>query len=116
MKRLFSFAAMAASLVLVGCATQVQFESSPPGAQVTYVGKGMVLGTTPFDMTINDDFGWFSVYRFIATLEGHEPVIVEFAERTPLDAQQVIPPVVRFDFKKPAVAVAQAASEPAKAE
>lgn len=116
MKLLFSLGALAASLALGGCATQVQFESSPPGAQVTYVQKGRVLGNTPFDMTINDDFGWFSVYRFIATLEGHEPVIIEFSERTPLDAQQVIPPVVRFEFKKPVVAVAQAASEPAKPE
>lgn len=113
MKRLFSFAAVAASLALVGCATQVQFESSPPGAQVTYVGKARVLGNTPFEMSINDDFGWFSVYRFIATLEGYEPVVLEFSERTPLDAQQVIPSVVRFEFKQPAVAAAQ---EPAKTE
>lgn len=108
------------ALMLGGCATQVQFESSPPGAQVTYEKKGMVLGTTPFDMRIKDDFGWFSVYRFVATLDGYEPVVIEFAERTPLDAQQVIPPVVRFEFKKPGMvavaAAAKAASAPEKPE
>jgi hypothetical protein len=110
----FSWCGLAlVALALSGCVTPVQFESSPPGAQVTYEKKGVVLGTTPFDMRIKDDFGWFSVYRFVATLDGYEPVVVEFAERTPLDAQQVIPPVV---FKKPVVAVAQAASAPEKAE
>lgn len=114
-----SAALAAVAFLLGGCVTQVQFESSPPGAHVTYEQRGMALGTTPFSIEINDDFGWFSVYRFVATLEGYEPVIVEFIERTPLDAQQVVPSVVRFEFKKPAVAVAaaaQAASAPEKPE
>lgn len=107
------------ALMLGGCATQVQFESDPPGAHVTYEQRGMALGTTPFNIEINDDFGWFSTYRFVATLEGYEPVIIEFIERTPLDAQQVVPSVVRFEFKRPTVAVAaaaQAASAPEKPE
>ena len=108
---------VAAAAGLMGCATHVQFESSPPGAQVTYEQKLRVLGTTPFEVNIKDDFGWFSVYRFVATLEGYEPVVLEFAERTPLDAQQVVPPVVRFEFRKPLVAVAaEAASSPSKAD
>ncbi|MEK8029210.1 hypothetical protein AACH06_00130 [Ideonella sp. DXS29W] len=100
----------AAAVVLAGCATQVQFESSPPGAEVTYDRNGTVLGTTPFSMSIKDDFGWFSVYQFTARLDGYEPVVLSFAERTPLDAQQVVPSVVRFEFKKTPVASAEPAA------
>ena len=87
------------ALLLGGCATEVHFESSPPGAQVVYEGRHQVLGTTPFDATIHDDFGWFSTYRFTATLEGHEAQSIEFHERTPLDAQLVVPKVVRFELQ-----------------
>ena len=34
------------ALLLGGCATEVHFESSPPGAQVVYEGRHQVLGTT----------------------------------------------------------------------
>jgi len=98
--RLFSSAAIAAALAaLGGCATQVRFESSPPGARVDYEQRKLVLGTTPFDATITDDFGWFSTYSFTATLPGYEPAVVEFHERTPLEAQSVVPAVVRFELK-----------------
>lgn len=85
--------------LLGGCATQVHFESSPPGARVDYEQRNLVLGTTPFDTTLTDDFGWFSTYSFTATLQGYEPATVDFQERTPLDAQNVLPPVVHFDLK-----------------
>lgn len=91
---------MASTLTgLAGCATQVRFESDPPGAEVVYERGDRTLGTTPFDMSIKDQFGWFSVYRFTAKLEGYEPVTLEFRERTPLDAQQVVPSLVRFEMK-----------------
>ena len=93
------FAIGTLALLLGGCATQVHFESSPPGARVVYEERNLVLGTTPFDATIYDDFGWFSTYRFSATLDGHETKSVEFHERTPLDAQLVVPPVVSFDLQ-----------------
>jgi hypothetical protein len=85
--------------LLAGCATQVHFESSPPGARVDYEQRNLVLGTTPFDTTLTDDFGWFSTYSFTASLQGYEPSTVEFRERTPLDAQNVLPSVVHFDLK-----------------
>ncbi|MGM9487035.1 hypothetical protein [Ideonella sp. YS5] len=98
--RLSSTAAIAAALAaLGGCATHVRFESSPPGARVDYEQRKLVLGTTPFDATITDDFGWFSIYSFTATLPGYEPAVVEFRERTPLDAQNIVPAVVRFELK-----------------
>src|SRR5690242_6343476 len=94
---------------LAGCATQVHFESDPPGAEIIYERRGQTLGTAPFDMSIKDQFGWFSVYRFTAKLEGYEPVTLEFRERSPLDAQQVVPSVVRFDMKSKPVASSAAA-------
>ncbi|WP_374566482.1 hypothetical protein [Ideonella sp.] len=95
---------------LAGCATPVHFESDPPGAEIVYEQRLQTLGTTPFDLTINDDFGWFSVYRFTATLAGYEPVTLEFRERTPLDAQQVVPSLVRFEMKPKQVASSAAAA------
>jgi hypothetical protein len=95
---------------LTGCATQVRFESDPPGAEIVYERKGQTLGTAPFDLSIKDQFGWFSVYRFTAKLEGYEPVTLEFRERSPLDAQQVVPSLVRFDMKAKVASSAAAAS------
>ena len=98
--RLCASAAIAATLALLGgCATRVRFESSPPGARVDDEQRKLVLGTTPFETTVRDDFGWFSTYRVIATLPGYEPAVVEFRERTPLDAQNIVPPVIRFELK-----------------
>lgn len=99
---------------LAGCATQVRFESDPPGAEIVYERRGQTLGTAPFDMRIKDQFGWFSVYRFTATLEGYEPVTLEFRERSPFDAQQVVPPLVRFDMKAKVASSAPAASSAAE--
>ena len=103
---------LALALLLGGCATQVHFESSPPGAQVVYEQGNRVLGTTPFDATVSDDFGWFSRYRFTATLEGYEGDSVEFREKTPLDAQNVLPKVVRFELKPKGQASAASAPSP----
>lgn len=99
-----SIATAIAAFALAGCATQVHFESDPPGAKVTYVSKHQVLGTAPLDTSVHDDFGWFSVYRFTAEMDGYEPAIIEFKERTPLDAQLVVPSVVKFELKKKALA------------
>jgi len=95
---------------LAGCATRVHFESDPPGAEIVYERRGQTLGTAPFDMSIKDQFGWFSVYRFTANLEGYEPVTLEFRERSPFDAQQVVPPLIRFDMKAKVASSAPAAS------
>lgn len=116
--RLFRpLAALTLAALAAGCATTTHFESEPAGAQVRY--NGDVIGTAPFDKSIQDQFGWFSVYRFTASLEGYEPQTLEFSERTPLDAANVVPPQVVFRLKKatpavePAVAPAEAASAPA---
>ena len=61
---------MAVGLALAGCQTPVRFESSPPGAQVTYEQKGMALGTTPFSLKLKHAQGGFEVKL---SLEGHEP-------------------------------------------
>ena len=103
-------ASITATLALLGgCATQVHFESSPPGARVDYEQRNLVLGTTPFDTTLTDDFGWFSTYTFTATLPGYEPATIELHERTPLDAQNVLPPVLHFDLKPRGPALAASA-------
>lgn len=109
-------AALAVASIATGCASTAHFESDPPGAQVSYNGeKGAVIGTTPFVKTVNDQFGWFSVYRFTATLDGYEPETIEFPERSPLDAANVVPATVQFKLKKIAPAVAEAPAAPASA-
>lgn len=102
-------AALTLAALAAGCATTTHFESEPAGAQVRY--NGDVIGTAPFDKSIQDQFGWFSVYRFTASLEGYEPQTLEFSERTPLDAANVVPAQVQFTLKKLAPA-AEAASAP----
>ncbi|MBT9598936.1 MAG: hypothetical protein IV094_23360 [Vitreoscilla sp.] len=100
---------LVASAWLSACTSMVEFKSTPPGAAVTYQGK--VLGTTPFKTGISDDFGWWSTYSFTASQEGYEPATLVFRERTPLDAQQIIPGEVAFTLTpKP---VAAAAAKPA---
>lgn len=105
-------AALALAALATGCATTTHFESEPAGAQVSY--QGQAIGTAPFDKTIQDQFGWFSVYRFTASLDGYEPQTLEFAERSPLDAANVVPSKVLFTLKKAAPA-AEAAPAPAEA-
>ncbi|MCO5976755.1 hypothetical protein [Ideonella oryzae] len=102
-------AALTLAALAAGCATTTHFASEPAGAQVRY--NGDVIGTAPFDKSIQDQFGWFSVYRFTASLEGYEPQTLEFSERTPLDAANVVPAQVQFTLKKLATA-AEAASAP----
>ncbi|WP_374587750.1 hypothetical protein [Ideonella dechloratans] len=108
-------AALMLAVLATGCATTAHFASEPAGAQVRYNGE--VIGTAPFDKSIQDQFGWFSVYRFTASLEGYEPQTLEFSERTPLDAANVVPAQVQFTLKKlaPAAEPASAASAPAPA-
>jgi hypothetical protein len=97
--RILSLAALAlAAAALGGCATNVHFTSEPSGATVTY--KGLTLGKTPFDYTVHDQFGWWSQYDFVATLDGYQPSTLSFNERTPLDAQQVVPPQINFTLTK----------------
>jgi hypothetical protein len=81
---------------LAACTTTVQFTSNTPGAEVTYLGKR--IGVTPFTYDVQDQFGWFSVYEFKATRAGYKPKVVSFAERTPLDAQGVVSPIIHFDL------------------
>lgn len=107
-------AALTLAALAAGCATTPHFESEPAGAQVHYNGE--VIGTAPFDKTIQDQFGWFSVYRFTASLDGYEPQTLEFRERTPLDAANVVPPKVVFALKKAAPAAEAAAAPVAPAE
>ncbi len=84
--------------LLSACTTAVKFTSEPTGATVTYLGA--VIGKTPFETSIDDQFGWFSVYSFTATLDGYKPTTIDFPELTPLDAQLVVPPKVNFILKR----------------
>jgi hypothetical protein len=83
---------------LAGCATPVHFSSEPAGATVSYRGKP--IGTTPFDYTVHDQFGWFSQYDFTAVLDGYQPATLTFKEKTPMDAQQVVPHDINFTLQK----------------
>ena len=98
LQRLATLATLAAAAALGGCATTVHFTSEPAGATVSY--KGQAIGTTPFDYQVHDEFGWFSQYDFVATLDGYPPATLTFKEKTPLDAQQVVPPQVNFVLQK----------------
>jgi hypothetical protein len=112
-RHLMTAAVTAALALLGGCATRIHFESTPPGARVVYEQRNLILGTTPFDATVYDDFGWFSRYRFTATLAGYEGDSVEFRESTPVDAQNVLPKVIRFQLKpREPVTSAPSASSP----
>ncbi len=84
--------------MLSACSTTVQFTSEPSGAKVVY--QGATLGTTPFDMPVTDQFGWFSTYAFTATFDGYKPQTVEVRERSPLDAQGVLPRKIHFTLSR----------------
>jgi ketosteroid isomerase-like protein len=109
--------AIAACGMLGGCTTMVAFTSQPPGAAVKY--QSATIGTTPFTYSVSDQFGWFSVYTFTAEHEGYDNHTLVFRERTPFDAQRVVPTSVAFELKaKPApvpAPAAAAASAPAAA-
>jgi hypothetical protein len=109
------WAAIVACSMLGGCTTMVEFTSQPPGAAVKY--QGATIGTTPFTYSVSDQFGWFSVYTFTAEREGYDNHTLAFRERSPFDAQRVVPNSVAFELTaKPAPApVAAAAAEPAVA-
>ena len=96
--RIATLAMLAAAAALGGCATNVHFTSEPAGASVSY--KGKTIGTTPFDYKVHDEFGWFSQYDFVASLDGYQPATLTFKEKTPMDAQQVVPPQVNFVLQK----------------
>jgi hypothetical protein len=87
-----------AAALLSACSTVVQFTSDPPGARVAY--RGATIGTTPFEMPVSDQFGWFSTYAFTATLDGYKPQTVEIEERSPLDAQGVLPKKIHFTLNR----------------
>ncbi|TDM08404.1 MAG: hypothetical protein C4K60_02820 [Ideonella sp. MAG2] len=86
-----------AATALAACTTTTQFSSNPPGAEVTYLNK--VIGVTPFQYEVQDQFGWFSVYEFKATRAGHASKVLSFYERTPLDHNNVIPKAIHFDLE-----------------
>lgn len=90
------FASLAAS-TLAACTTTAQFTSNPPGAEVVYLDK--VIGVTPFNYDVQDQFGWFSVYEFKATRAGQKPLLLKFHERTPLDHNNVIPKAIHFELE-----------------
>ncbi len=88
----------AAAMMLSACSTLVEFTSEPPGAKVAY--QGTIIGTTPFEMAVTDQFGWFSTYAFTATAEGYKPQTVEIRENSPLDAQGVLPKKIHFTLNR----------------
>jgi hypothetical protein len=96
--RFATLATLAALAALGGCATAVHFTSEPAGASVSYQGR--TIGTTPFDYVVHDQFGWFSQYDFVASLDGYPAATLSFKEKTPMDAQQVVPPQVNFVLQK----------------
>ena len=96
--RFTSLATLVAVTMLGGCATNVHFTSEPTGATVSY--KGKAIGTTPFEYDVHDEFGWFSQYDFVAGLDGYQPATLTFKEKTPMDAQNVVPPQVNFVLQK----------------
>ncbi len=97
-KQMLLTVGVAASAFLAGCAHMVSFTSEPTGATVTY--KDRTIGTTPFAWEAHDDFGWFSVYSFTATLEGYQPATLVYKEEVPSDAAGVVPKDIHFDLKK----------------
>lgn len=98
MSHVFRTAAICASAALLAaCTTTAQFSSNPPGAEVVYLDK--VIGVTPFQFDVQDQFGWFSVYEFKATRAGHKPKVLSFAERTPLDHNNVVPKAIHFELE-----------------
>lgn len=104
-KRLLWLVPMVAALS--GCSAMVSFESTPPGADVYYIG-GDKIGTTPFKKEIYDIFGYYSTYTFTA-VQGDQKRTVSFQEDTlsksagpsPINATGALPPVINFDFSKP---------------
>jgi hypothetical protein len=88
----------AAAMMLAACSTTVEFTSNPSGARVAY--RGETIGTTPFQMPVTDQFGWFSTYAFTATAEGYQPQTVEVRELTPMDAQGVLPKKIHFTLNR----------------
>jgi hypothetical protein len=98
MNHFFRALVTAATLALLAaCTTTAQFSSNPPGAEVVYLDK--VIGVTPFQYDVQDQFGWFSVYEFKATRAGHKPKVLSFAERTPLDHNNVVPKAIHFELE-----------------
>jgi hypothetical protein len=93
-----TLALSAAAMLLSACSTLVEFTSEPSGAKVAY--RGAVIGTTPFQIAVSDQFGWFSTYAFTATAEGYKPQTVEVRELTPIDAQGVLPKKIHFTLNR----------------
>jgi hypothetical protein len=93
-----------ATSALAACTTMVEFTSTPSGAVVRY--QDQAIGATPFAYVVTDQFGWWSTYTFVATRDGFESQSLVFHERTPLDAQMVVPPKVQFDLKPKSAAAA----------
>ena len=108
MKKLAAIGALV--LVLAGCSTTAKFESTPPGATVTCNGcRGWgdtddktAMGTTPFEFTVRDRFGWFSEYIFTAKKDGYKPATVTVKENTIPDGTSFdfFPQVIKFDLQK----------------
>ncbi len=118
LSRYGSVFAIAAGGLLSACTTMVEFTSSPPGADVKYLDK--VIGKTPFTYGVSDQFGWWSTYTFVASRDGFDGQTMVFPERTPLDAQLVVPSKVQFELKSnvaaaPVAPVVAAAPAPMKA-
>jgi hypothetical protein len=93
-----TLALSAAAMLLSACSTLVEFTSEPSGAKVAY--RGAVIGTTPFQIAVSDQFGWFSTYAFTATAEGYKPQTVEVQENSPMDAQGVLPKKIHFTLSR----------------
>jgi hypothetical protein len=93
-----TLAQAAAAMLLSACSTMVAFTSEPSGAKVAY--QGAIIGTTPFEIAVTDQFGWFSTYAFTATAEGYKPQTVEVQEHTPMDAQGVLPKKIHFTLSR----------------
>jgi ketosteroid isomerase-like protein len=105
-KRVASTLLVAIGGLLSACTTMVEFRSVPPGAAVTY--RGQEIGKTPFTYGVSDQFGWWSTYSFTASADGYAPQTLDFQERTPADAQFIVPDTVIF-----ALAPLPAAAPPA---
>ncbi len=98
------------SIILTGCASMTNFESTPSGASVTCNGcRGWgdsdtktPIGVTPFDFRVKDRFGWFSEYSFTAVKEGYKPATVTVTEPTVLDGTSFdfFPETIKFELQK----------------
>ena len=110
MKRPGRLISLAFVALLGACANSVQFTSTPPGAQVRYLGQ--VIGTTPFTAPIDDQFGWLSNYTFTADEDGYETAVRQFQERARPDDRYPVPSHVEFSLT-PVPARAAAPESPA---